>query len=487
MEFLSPQQKKKRAHKLYLGYMLLGVLVLLATYVLISSARGYDLLSTKGDVIQNGLLFIDSRPNGADIYVNGAKESNGTNAKLSLPDNTYDIVLKKQGYRDWSAKVGLIGGTVEFLTYPRLLPSITTLVKTDAITSPQLSATLQSRDKQMLSLVDQSTPNQVKIYDLSSPAVAPSAVSISEDSVGGKPIKSVELVEWAGDNLHFLTRVFTADGQYVYVIMAKDNSGPQNISQLFTLSGAERVGFWDGKWDRLYIHTPGGGVLLANTKDKSVSAQSLVSEPIAEIYPFGGGKFAYVTTVGTETMLKFYSESKVYTVLTVPDQKQPLLVKNFGYNRNDYIAVAGGGLDKSYVFKNFEQAIKKSTSGRVGAFLLDPIASKTLDVSRGGRFVLFADQDHISTYDIEQKLLSRFNIGSTKPSQLGWYDDTRLFELGSDSKLQILDFDGANIYDIASSVASLPYQNADVSLSTFVSKSDTGALTLTTLDIKTAK
>jgi PEGA domain len=484
MQFMSPDQKRRHARNLYIGYVLVGVLTLLATYILIASARGYDLLSSKGDVVQNGLLFVDSRPSGADIYVNGNKESNSTNAKLSLPDNNYQIALKKQGYRDWSSSVNLFGGTVEFLTYPRLLPIVPTVLKTEPITSTALPTMLQSRDKQHLAFIDLATPNQVKIYDLNSSSAGFSSIAISEDIVGSKPIKSIELVEWAGDNQHILGKVTSPEGQYSYVVMSADNSPAVNISQMFNLSGQEKLGFWDGKWDRLYVFTPGAGVVLANLKDKSLAAQSLVSDPVSEIFPFGVDRFAYVTIVGQETQLKLYADSKIYTALAIPDSKQLLSVKNFGYNRNDYMAVAGGGLDKSYVFKNFVDSVKKSSTGRAPAYLLDPVAAKSVEVSRGGRFVMFTDGDKVSTYDIEQKLLSNFSVAASKPTQIGWYDDTRLYELGTDNKLQILDFNGANIYDLATNVVATPYQNADVSQSSFITKSDTAVLSLTTLDIK---
>jgi hypothetical protein len=81
MEFLTPKQKKEKARRLYIGYGLLSVLIGLATYILISTALGYEIFSTKGDIVQNGLLFVDSSPGNADIYINGKKESSETGAK----------------------------------------------------------------------------------------------------------------------------------------------------------------------------------------------------------------------------------------------------------------------------------------------------------------------------------------------------------------------------------------------------------------------
>jgi hypothetical protein len=476
MEFLTPKKKKQRARSLYTGYVLLGVLTLLATYVLIASARGYDLLDPSGNVVQNGLLFVNSRPSNADIYINGKKESNGTDAKLSLPDNKYDVTLKKQGYRDWSKSVNLFGGTVEFLTYPRLLPTTPVVVKTLALASQAAPESLQSHDKQFVALYDAGLPTAVNIYDISSIDSAPFVINVPD-------VRSLELLEWAADNVHLLAKVISTDGSVSYLELERGSTTTVNLTQLFSLPPTVVMGFWDAKWDKLYVYTPGTTVMTASVKDKSVSAQSLTSDSVVEFFPLTDNRFAYRTNIGGESVLKFYTDAKTYTVLPVADTASPLVVRSTRFNTNEFLIVAGGGLDKTHIYKNFETNIKKSKDGHVAPVLLIPLRSAVIESSTQGRFVLFSDMNQLVTYDFDRKAINQFDIGVAKPATIGWFDDSRIYFLGADQKLDIADFSGANRYELATNVLSIPMQPSDVGTS-FFAKSVPGSAVLNYLDIK---
>jgi hypothetical protein len=104
MDFLDP--RKKRAHhiRLMIGYCLVAIAIGLGTVVLVYSAYGYGVNTKNGDIVQNGLLFVDSKPGGANIYLNNKSVNQTTSARLILPAGDYDLALKKTGYRDWERK-----------------------------------------------------------------------------------------------------------------------------------------------------------------------------------------------------------------------------------------------------------------------------------------------------------------------------------------------------------------------------------------------
>jgi len=54
--------------------------------------------------LANG-LFVSSRPPGADIFINGAKQSGQTPATLPLGPGQYDLVLRLQGYEAYSGHI----------------------------------------------------------------------------------------------------------------------------------------------------------------------------------------------------------------------------------------------------------------------------------------------------------------------------------------------------------------------------------------------
>src|SRR3954463_8609217 len=101
MDFLDP--RKKRAHKIRLivGYFLVAIVILLSTVILVYGAYGYGINTKTGQIIENGLLFVDSKPGGADIYLNGKKQPTPTSARLVLPSGDYKLSISKDGYHSW--------------------------------------------------------------------------------------------------------------------------------------------------------------------------------------------------------------------------------------------------------------------------------------------------------------------------------------------------------------------------------------------------
>ena len=65
MDFIDPDKKRKNTIKLYIGYVLIAIAIVLASIVLLFYALGYG-IGRSGSVVRNGLVFIDSSPDGAD-------------------------------------------------------------------------------------------------------------------------------------------------------------------------------------------------------------------------------------------------------------------------------------------------------------------------------------------------------------------------------------------------------------------------------------
>src|ERR1035437_5316433 len=101
MDFLDPRKKRQFHIRLILGYVLVGIAIALATVILVYGAYGYSINTKTGTVVQNGLLFVDSKPGGANIYLNGASRNATTAARLVLATGNYSLKLTRTGYHDW--------------------------------------------------------------------------------------------------------------------------------------------------------------------------------------------------------------------------------------------------------------------------------------------------------------------------------------------------------------------------------------------------
>ena len=75
--------------------------LILAPIVILYTA-GYRYNSKKQRVEKVGIIFVRSRPSGADIYLDGKKRTETTPARLrDLLPGDYDVKISKKGYSDW--------------------------------------------------------------------------------------------------------------------------------------------------------------------------------------------------------------------------------------------------------------------------------------------------------------------------------------------------------------------------------------------------
>src|SRR3990167_1733050 len=101
MDFLDSRKRRSHKIRLIIGYVLMSIAIGLGTVILVYDTYGYGINTKTGDIVQNGLLFVDSKPGGADIYLNGRSQNSTTAARLILPAANYTLQIKKSGYRDW--------------------------------------------------------------------------------------------------------------------------------------------------------------------------------------------------------------------------------------------------------------------------------------------------------------------------------------------------------------------------------------------------
>jgi hypothetical protein len=107
MDFLDPRRKRFNLLQLFAGYILVAIAIGLGTIILVYAAYGYSVNTKNGNIVENGLLFVDSQPGGAKIYLNNKSINSNTSARLVLPAGDYSLKLARDGYRDWTRKFTL--------------------------------------------------------------------------------------------------------------------------------------------------------------------------------------------------------------------------------------------------------------------------------------------------------------------------------------------------------------------------------------------
>src|SRR5947209_1217290 len=122
MDYLDPRKRRAHNYRLVIGYVLLAIVIGLATYIINAGANGYGFNVKTGQIVQNALLFADANPGSAEIWLNGQDKNTRTPARLVLPAANYTLSLKKTGYRDWTRKFTLSEQSVARYVYPFLFP-----------------------------------------------------------------------------------------------------------------------------------------------------------------------------------------------------------------------------------------------------------------------------------------------------------------------------------------------------------------------------
>ena len=95
MDFLDPKKRRAYNIRLMIGYALLSTAIILGTVILVYAVYGYGINTKTGQIIQNGLLFVDSNPSGATISISGSSQTSTTSARLILPAGNYTLTLSK--------------------------------------------------------------------------------------------------------------------------------------------------------------------------------------------------------------------------------------------------------------------------------------------------------------------------------------------------------------------------------------------------------
>ncbi len=165
MDFLDPRKKRINSIKLMIGHTLMGLVVVIGTYLLVFQAYGFDVDKKTGEVYQNGLVFLDSAPDGANITINGSLQNGKTNRRIALPEGSYKVEISKDGYRSWAKDITVTGGKVDYYRYPMLIPTELT-TKRVAQLDAKPALVLNSPDRRYVLVQNADSLTSFTQYDL---------------------------------------------------------------------------------------------------------------------------------------------------------------------------------------------------------------------------------------------------------------------------------------------------------------------------------
>ncbi len=447
MDFLDPHKQRKHRITLYIGYVLMAILVLTGTFILVLAANGYDIDRRTGSVIQNGLLFVGAHPQTAEIYINDQSKGT-TDGRYVLEEGQYNIVLRREGYRNWTHDLRLEGSSVERLVYPFLFPASPQTSDVQLYADRPVLAS-QSPDRRWIVIVQQGNLSSVEVIDANdknnpSKIVALPAGVLSDSGEA----RTIEAVEWSTDNRHLLLKhTFGAAAEEYILFDRADPAASQNLTKALGAAYPD-LQLRDKKHD-LYYSLDAAGVLRAiNLADKQAE---IVAQGVIGYTPYQADTLLYTSEAGAtdegSVAAHMRRGSDDYILRDLP-KSSTYLMDMASFGGDDYVVIGADADSRAYVYKNPLHALARAETRtlRTKAWLKVSEPAMAVSFSANARFIALQGAGWFAVYDIENNRQFRYDTG-LKPengSKARWMDGHRLVVNNQDGKLYIFDFDGTN-------------------------------------------
>jgi PEGA domain len=462
MDFLDP--KKQRAHvvRLLIGYVLVGITIVLATIVLLYLAYGFAL--DKGKIIQNGLVFVSSHPGGSSIVING-KSTAKTNTRLTLPAGTYTMQILRKGYRTWQRAITVEGDSVERFDYPFLIPNPNNLVTTttQTFTSKPLQAS-QSPSRRWL-LLETSGAGKFELYDLGNPKKAAITVNLPNSvltTASTTAAQSLKVIDWSDDNRHVLLK-HTYDKTYEYIVLdTQDPSKSLNLNKTLDIAPPVQVTLLNKQYDHYFVYNPSTKALsTANLSDTTLVP---LLQDVLDYKSYGGNVVLYASDQNApagRVAIMLYQNDHSYHIRNVV-KSSTYLLNLTQYSGSWYIAAGVPSENKIYVYKNPLNVLADTNpiTVLVPATVLKVQKPTYVSFSASAQFIMAENANSFAVYDVQydENYAYKVNAPMDKPQlHATWMDGDRLTYI-SKGKLIIFDYDKANAQTLMSAdPAYLPF------------------------------
>lgn len=446
MEFLDPKKQKAHFIRLVIGYVLITIALILTTIILLYQAYGFGIKD--GEVIQSGLIFMSSRPQPADIYVNGKLRSENTNTRLLMQAGQYNFVLKRDGYRDWKRAITIEGGAVARFDYPVLFPQkLTTKEFKKYDIHPGLST--QSPDRRW-ELVQTGDFNNFELFDLENPDKPATAVTLPASLFTLTGTSSWQLVEWANDNRHVLLQHLTTNDNLQsseYILVDRENP-PSSVNLTETLgTNPTRIELRNKKYDKYMLYDQAAHTLAM--ADLNNPKPQLLVDNVLAFKTYGDSEVLYVTTEGAaegKVAVRLRDNDQTFAIRDVTPSDVYLLDLT-KYSGNWYVAAGSSIESRTYVYKNPAQKLRdKPKNPLVPVQVLKATRPNYISFSDNARFIMVENGPQFALYDAEtdKGYTYTLNLPMDAPqTHANWMDGHRMMYV-SKGKLVVFEFDDAN-------------------------------------------
>jgi hypothetical protein len=489
MDFLDPRRRRAHKYRLIVGYFLVAIVIALGTVILVYGAYGYGINTKTGQIIENGLLFVDSKPGGADIYLNGKLRPSKTAARLVLSAGDYDLQVKKDGYHPWQRRFILDEHSVARYVYPFLFPvkPATVPLKTYAAQPPLITETPDRHF--MLVQLPGSDSLAFDQYDTGDLAKAPTQITLPRGLLGGTDGSVFKEVEWSTNNNNLLID-HTFTGGHEFLVLDRTNPDQSfNVNRLFKTDPTE-VALKNKRIDQLFLYNQPDATLQVGDSGKGTLDPPFLKHVLA-FKPYGNTLLTYVTDVGAPTgkvSARIWDDGKTYPLYTF-NAGQKYLIDAAQFQGHWYYVAGSDTTERINVFKDPIDNIRDPRIGKaIPTIALHDLGATKLSFSNNTRFIGVEAGQTFAVYDLESQSSYHYSLTAQLTDAMHWMDGHRWIGL-SGGNIYVTDYDSTNSQQVGPSLmpeAALFSRDYNQML-TLVPVSGSDSVTLTRVDLRAGK
>lgn len=400
-------------------YTLLTVAVLVGTFLLVAVGKGYYYDRETGEVIQNGLVLLESHPVSAQIYLDGAKKRQ-TPRRMTIESGKHEIKLERSGYRTWQKTFMLEPAEVLWLNYPLMIAE--ELKSNYLETLPEKPLIKISKDNKYIA---RAAGSKIEIRETNQPDKPAQFIAPGNEN------EKVNFLQFS-DNSKFIL-VGVKENTQRYVVIDRSNSSDRKDVTL-KLVNLKPVKFL----------TDSDGKLLAKGNKESQYIISLEGSAPPKLIA------ERASIISEDNSMFVYKDSKRNILAVRQNDKEEVVVK--GENVKSIKAVAlstfEGSTSIAYSDKDNTHIVARYKEEKQETKKM-PVAGNEIIASPNGRFILARNKSNFAVYDFDRDMQYRYDLSAKKVGLVTWLGKYQIGAI-ADGKLFIFDFDGDNVNEIVS-------------------------------------